>query len=85
MTRLSPAGGELVVWGGQELPAGFIWQGDTHRIEAVLNHWQVHTLWWVPDKAVWREYLKVITDTGFICQLYRDLPGASWFLARIYD
>lgn len=85
MTRLSPAGEPLAVWGGGEIPAGFIWQGGTHRIETVLTRWRVHTLWWEPNSAIWREYLKVTTDTGLMCQLYRDLPAGDWFLVRIYD
>jgi hypothetical protein len=35
--------------------------------------------------AVWREYLKVTTDTGLLCLLYRELPAGGWFLARVYD
>jgi hypothetical protein len=33
---------------------------------------------------VCREYLKVTTETGLLCLLYRDLAG-GWFLARVYD
>jgi hypothetical protein len=28
--------------------------------------------------------VKVTTDTGLLCLLYRDLTG-GWFLARVYD
>lgn len=33
---------------------------------------------------VCREYVKVTTDTGLLCLLYRDGAGC-WFLARVYD
>lgn len=34
--------------------------------------------------SVCREYVKVTTDTGLLCLLYRDSTG-GWFLARVYD
>jgi hypothetical protein len=45
----------------------------------------VHTRWWEPEAAIWREYVKVATKTGLLCLLYRDLIQGGWFLARIYD
>jgi len=32
-----------------------------------------------------KHYLKVATDTGLLCLLYRDLLSGGWFLARLYD
>jgi hypothetical protein len=51
----------------------------------VCNRWRVHTRWWEPAEAVWREYLKVTTDSGFLCLIYHDLVSGGWFLSRIYD
>ena len=85
MTRLWPEGEPLKVWGEEKTPAGFEWQGEPHRILEVCNRWRVHTRWWEPDGAVWREYLKVATDTGLLCLIYRDLLRGGWFLARLYD
>ncbi|NIV32630.1 MAG: hypothetical protein GWN58_25255 [Anaerolineae bacterium] len=45
----------------------------------------MHTRWWEPEEAVWREYVKVTTGTGLLCLLYRDLLAGGWFLARVYD
>jgi hypothetical protein len=72
------------VWGEEDAPSGFAWQGARHRI-TVYNRWRVHTRWWEPAEAVWREYVKVATDTGLLCLLYRDLLTGGWFLARVYD
>ena len=97
MTRLWPEGEPVMVWGEQAVdlscadqaqghrPAGFAWQGAAHRVVEVCNRWRVHTRWWEPEEALWREYLKVTTDTGLLCLLYRDLLGGGWFLARVYD
>ena len=88
MTRLRAEGEGVEVWGEgthPPEPGGFEWWGASHRICKVCNRWRVHTCWWEPEKVVWREYLKVITDTGLLCLLYQDLVKRGWFVARIYD
>lgn len=85
MTRLWPAGERIEAWGGEETPAGFNWQGKPHRIVDVCNRWCIHTRWWEPDELIWREYLKVVTDTGLLCLVYQNRLSTDWFLARLYD
>lgn len=88
MTRLWPAGEPVDAWGeapGGRTPAGFRWQEGEHRLLDICKRWRVHTRWWSPGEAVWREYIKVTTDTGLLCLLYRELPAGGWFLARVYD
>jgi hypothetical protein len=85
MTRLWPKGQGVEIWSGGETPTGFVWQGAPHCVLEICNRWRVHTRWWEPDEVVWREYIKVTTDTGLLCLLYQDLPGKGWFLARVYD
>jgi hypothetical protein len=85
MTRLWPRGEAVEVWGRGELPKGFIWLGTPYRILEACNCWRVHTRWWEVDEALWREYVKVTTDAGLLCLLYRDLLEGGWFLARVYD
>jgi hypothetical protein len=70
---------------------GFAWQGTSHRVVDVCNRWRIHTRWWEPPSGggtggmIWREYVKVTTDTGLLCLLYCDLLDGGWFLARVYD
>ena len=85
MTRLWPEGEAVEIWGEEATPSGFVWQRARHRIEKTTIRWRVHTRWWEPEKAVWREYVKVVTGTGLLCLLYRDLLEGGWFLARVYD
>ena len=85
MTRLWPEGEIVTTWGGEEIPRGFDWRGASHRIQELCNRWQVHTRWWDSQEAIWREYLKVATDTGLLCLIYRDLLKDRWFMARLYD
>jgi hypothetical protein len=85
VTRLWPEGEAIETWGEEEMLDGFTGQGASHRVLEVCNRWRVHTRWWEPGEAIWREYVKVTTDTGLLCLLYRDLLDSGWFLARIYD
>jgi len=85
MTRLWPEGEQVEAWGGEGTPDGFVWHGEPHRILDVCNCWRIHTRWWEPDQGVRREYLKVVTDTGLLCYIYRDLLSGDWFLSKIYD
>ena len=85
MTRLWPGGEAIEVWGEDGVPEGFVWQGTLHRVRQVCNLWRIHTCWWDPHAVVWREYLKVITESGLLCQIYRDLIGKEWYLSRLYD
>lgn len=85
MTRLWPEGEPVKVRGEEAFPTSFEWQGGTHRILEVCNRWRMHTRWWAPDEIIWREYLKVTTDTGLLCLIYRDLLAGGWCLARLYD
>jgi hypothetical protein len=85
VTRLWPEGEAVIPWGREEMPAGFVWQGTGHAIQKTCNRWRIHTRWWDPQQVIWREYVKVVTDTGLLCLLYRDLISGGWFLARVYD
>jgi hypothetical protein len=85
MTRLWPEGEAVKTWEGKEMLSGFVWKGASHQILRICSRWRLHTRWWDSDKAIWREYIKVTTDGGLLCLLYRDLYAGDWFLARIYD
>lgn len=85
MTRLWPEGEALQIWGVADVPQGFTWRGAAYCIQEVCNRWRIHTRWWEPSQVVWREYVKVTTNTGLLCLLYRDLRSGKWFLARVYD
>jgi len=85
VTRLWPEGETIQTWGDDETPAGFVWRNGPCHIEKVYNRWRLQTRWWEVGKSVAREYLKVTTDNGLLCLLYRDLNSGDWFLARVYD
>lgn len=86
MTRLWPAGNKIEV---ERDPHGkllaFTWQGRTHPVQKVRQHWQVDTDWWSTQGRVYREYLAVTTTDGLLCVLYLDFLDEQWYLAKCYD
>jgi hypothetical protein len=85
VTRLLPQGEAIKTWGDKDAPQGFVWRGAPHHIRHICNRWRVHTRWWESGETMWREYWKVTTDQGILCQLYHDLLDGGWFLSRLYD
>ena len=85
MTRLWPEGEVLRVQCKEEIPISFVWRGKTHYVAEVCNRWRVHTRWWEPGEIIWREYWKVVTNTGLLCLICCDLLSGNWFLVRLYD
>ena len=78
MTRYWPQGLAIEIWGDDDAPLGFFWQGTPRHIVEVCNRWRMHTRWWEPEKAVWREYWKVATDDGLLCLLFYDRLRDRW-------
>ena len=54
----------------------------TGSIEPIAR-WKVEGSWW--DRAVSREYWKVVLNSAVLCELYHDLSSKEWFVERIYD
>jgi hypothetical protein len=67
----------------QHWPNSFIHRGRKENVEQILKRWRVNQWWW--KVGIEREYFEVITDTGMICELYRDVVTGRWYLQRIYD
>ena len=48
-----------------------------------IARWKVEGAWW--DRAVSREYWKVVLNSAVLCELYHDLGTKEWFVEKIYD
>ena len=84
MTRLWPQGLPVtVVIDAEGTPVSFTWEGRTHRVMAVANHWRVDWGWW--RWHTWRDTFKVVTDTGLLAELSCDRLTGQWVLQRLYD
>jgi hypothetical protein len=57
--------------------------GALHGAIDPITRWKVETEWW--NRAVVREYWKVLVGSEVLCDLYHDLDRDQWFVERIYD
>jgi hypothetical protein len=86
MTRLWTAGNGIEVTKdahGRLLT--LTWQGRTHTVYAVRQHWQVDTDWWSDEGRVRRECFALTTRDGLLCVIYLDLEDEQWYQAKLYD
>jgi hypothetical protein len=84
MTHLWPDGTPILVErDAAALPQAFVWQGRTHQVRQLTNQWRIDQDWW--QERVWRDYFKLITQTGLLVIIYCDLLTGQWYLQRLYD
>ena len=84
MSRLWPEGDPIhVTVDEMGKPTAFMWNGRTHPVLDIANHWQVDEQWW--SSQVWREYFKLTTETGWLVIIYQNLLNRRWYLQRLYD
>jgi len=69
--------------GSRHKPVAFIYKRRRARVRETLKQWRVVQGWW--KRPVEREYFQVKTESGTICELYRDLLTGAWHLQRIHD
>jgi hypothetical protein len=67
----------------QHRPIAFSYKGRKESVEEICEQWRVSQEWW--KSATDREYFRVRTVRGIVCEMYRDLPTGAWYLQRIYD
>lgn len=66
-----------------ERPLRFTWHGRHHPIRHIANRWRIDSRWW--DGRIWRDYFKVVSQTGLLAVIYHDLLTDHWYLHRLYD
>jgi hypothetical protein len=64
-------------------PAAFHYKGRRAKVRETVKQWRVVQGWW--RRPVEREYFQVRTESGAVCELYRNLLTGAWYLQRIYD
>jgi hypothetical protein len=67
----------------QNRPVAFLYKGGKEGVEEICEQWRVSREWW--KNAVDREYFRVRTMRGIVCEMYRDLLTGAWYLQRVYD
>ena len=64
-------------------PITFLYKGGKEGVEEICEQWRASQEWW--KRATNREYFRVRTARGIVCEMYRDLLTGTWYLQRIYD
>jgi hypothetical protein len=67
----------------QHRPIAFLYKSGKEGVEEICEQWRVSREWW--RKGTDREYFRVRTVRGIVCEMYRDLLTGAWYLQRIYD
>ena len=67
----------------QHRPISFLYKGGREGVEEICEQWRASQGWW--KSAIDREYFRVRTVRGIVCEMYRDLLTSTWYLQRIYD
>jgi len=67
----------------QHRPISFLYRARKEGVEEICEQWRASQGWW--KSAVDREYFRVRTVRGIVCEMYRDLLTGAWYLQRIYD
>lgn len=57
--------------------------GHREKIVGIYEHWRLADEWW--GQNVERDYFRVRTSRGLVCDIYRDIQSNHWYLERIYD
>lgn len=83
MSRLWTAGTPVEIQLQDALPVALLWQGRTHPVHQVLNHWRVDAGWW--RLRILRDYYHLLTTTGLLVVVYQDGLNRTWWLQRVYD
>lgn len=67
----------------QHRPIAFLYRRRREGVSETLKRWRVDQGWW--KRPVEREYFQVKTESGAVCELYRNLLTGVWYLQRVYD
>jgi DNA polymerase IV len=70
-------------------PRAILLDGRWEGVRELCNRWRVQEEWWRRER--YRDYFRLITDSGRLCLLFRDLldgkatTETGWFLERVYE
>jgi hypothetical protein len=64
-------------------PSDFEWKRRKHRVVWIAKTWRMDWGWW--RLRLWRDYYKVVTDTGLLVVVYYDLLDDKWYLQQLFD
>ena len=64
-------------------PSAFEWKKRKHCVVWIAKSWRMDWGWW--RLRLWRDYYKLVTDTGLLVLVYYDLLEGKWYLQQLFD
>lgn len=84
MTKLLEKPEELRVTTNIEgTPLNITRNGKAERVTRIYRQWHVSEQLWAQELL--KNYFRVRTSKGLICDVYRDVTSNLWYLSKIYD
>jgi hypothetical protein len=84
MTRLLNKHEEITVKTHVEgTPVSIVRKGRSEQVKGIYQRWRVADEWWRQEIA--RDYFRIRTSSGLVCDIYRDMASNRWYLSRIHD
>jgi len=65
------------------VPLSFTRNGHREKVAAIYERWRVADEWW--GNEVERDYFRIKTSAGLVCDIYRDTVANQWYLSKIHD
>jgi len=57
--------------------------GRGEKVTAIYERWRIADEWW--GKEVVRDYFRIRTSAGLVCDIFRDTTSNRWYLSKIHD
>ncbi len=62
------------------MPASLIYKGRRRKVAKVYEQWRIADSWWSDE--VRRDYFKIETAPGLVCDIYHDTIADRWYLTK---
>jgi hypothetical protein len=82
----SPRPVEIVTHPASGEPLHLRWRGRAEPVARVEETWALDEGWWRDGpRAIRRRYFRLLTRSGLLCVVYRDLSSGRWYLEEVID
>jgi len=65
------------------VPVGLTRNGHREKVVAIYERWRVADEWW--GSEVERDYFRIRTSAGLVCDIFRNTVANRWYLSKIHD
>lgn len=65
------------------VPVSLVRNGRREKVTGIYERWRVADEWW--GKEVERDYFRIKTSAGLVCDIFRETTSGNWYLSKILD